>query len=436
MFRRSIRRGPQFGPESPRSSAAPTVALSGSQPDFSRTWKKHLCVIWIAQFMSAIGFSFGLPFISYLMQEDMGITDEKQLAYWIAAFSAACPLTMMFFSPVWGALGDRYGRKKMLLRSYVGGAVAIGLISIAQDPVTLVILRVVQGAFCGTMSASQTLLSTQTPREHTGFALGALNSAMFSGTIAGSFAGGYIAEYAGYRPAFLISAVCMALAFVAVYFFFREYPHARDTAPGPTGLRGVVRALRPETAQIAYLLPILVIMGLVMFSRSFDNSFVPIFVQQLHGDIRGASRITGALSGLCGLAGVVSGFLLGYLADHYPPGRLAVISAILAAGFVCCISCIHAIVMLFVLRFAMIFMSSGIDPAMQIWLARKTDESSRGQMFGWASAMRCLGLGLAPLAGGPIVAHLGIRCIFIVGAYFFVVTAWMVRLAMRRYREA
>ena len=192
MVRRFIRRGPQFGPDSPRSSAAaPTVALSGSQPDFSRTWKKYLCVIWIAQFMSAIGFSFGLPFISYLMQEDMGITDEKQLAYWIAAFSAACPLTMMFFSPIWGALGDRYGRKKMLLRSYVGGAVAIGLISIAQDPVTLVFLRVVQGAFCGTMSASQTLLSTQTPREHTGFALGALNSAMFSGTIAGSFAGGY-----------------------------------------------------------------------------------------------------------------------------------------------------------------------------------------------------------------------------------------------------
>ncbi|MBO7089103.1 MAG: MFS transporter, partial [Lentisphaeria bacterium] len=393
MVRRFIRRGPLFGPESPRSSAAPTVALSGSQPDFSRTWKKHLCVIWIAQFMSAIGFSFGLPFISYLMQEDMGITDEKQLAYWIAAFSAACPLTMMFFSPVWGALGDRYGRKKMLLRSYVGGAVAIGLISIAQDPVTLVILRVVQGAFCGTMSASQTLLSTQTPREHTGFALGALNSAMFSGTIAGSFAGGYVAEYAGYRPAFLISAVCMALAFVAVYFFFREYPHARNTPPGPNGLRGVVRALRPETAQIAYLLPILVIMGLVMFSRSFDNSFVPIFVQKLHGDIRGASRITGALSGLCGLAGVVSGFLLGYLADHYPPGRLAVISSVLTAAFMFSISFVWGLAALFVLRFAMIFMGSGIEPAMQIWLAKKTDERSRGQMFGWASAMRCLGLG-------------------------------------------
>jgi len=416
------------------ADAPGSVRLSDSLPDLNRTWKSHLCVIWLAQFMSAIGFSFGLPFISYLLQKDMGVTNKAELAYWIAAFSAACPLTMMFFSPVWGALGDRYGRKKMLLRSYVGGAVALGLISVAQSPVMLIVLRVIQGAFCGTMSASQALISTQTPREHNGFALGALNSAMFSGNIAGAFAGGYVAEYAGYRPAFVVSALCMVMAFVAVFFFFREYytpPESKSS-----GFRGVVHALRPETAQISLLLPILIIMGLVMFARSFDNSFVALFVQQLHGGIEGASKITGALNGLCGLAGVVSGFLLGYLADHYPPGRLAVISASMTAVFMLSISLVRSLTALFFLRFASTFMSSGIDPAMQIWLAKKTDERSRGQMFGWASAMRCLGLGLAPLAGGPIVAHLNIRCVFVAGAVFFILTAYLVRLAMRRYRES
>ena len=412
-----------------------SAGLSGSSrpPDFNKTWKRHLCVIWSAQFLSAIGFSFGLPFISYLMQEDMGITDKAELAYWVAAFSAACPLTMMFFSPVWGTLGDHYGRRKMLLRSYVGGAVAIGLISVAQTPLQLVALRVVQGAFCGTMSASQALISTQTPREHTGFALGALNSAMFSGTIAGAFAGGYVAEFAGYRPAFVVSALCMVMAFVLVFFFSHEYytPPQRNAS----GMRGMLHALQPETAQLMLNLPILLIMGLVMFSRSFDNSYVPLFIQELHGGIDGASRITGALSGLCGLAGVVSGFLLGYLADHYPPGRLAIISALLTAAFMFSISFVWGLTALFLLRFAMIFMSSGIDPAMQIWLAKKTDERSRGQMFGWASAMRCLGLGLAPLAGAPIAAKLGVRFIFAGGSLFFVLTAVLVWLTMRHYRE-
>ena len=239
-------------PQLQRQSAdAPaSVRLSGtSSPDFSKTWKRQLCVIWSAQFLSAIGFSFGLPFISYLMQEDMGVTDKAELAYWVAAFSAACPLTMMFFSPVWGALGDQYGRRKMLLRSYIGGAVAVGLISVAQTPLQLVMLRVIQGAFCGTMSASQALISTQTPREHTGFALGALNSAMFSGTIAGAFAGGYVAELAGYRLAFAISALCFVLSFIAVFFFSREY---YTPPPGKaSGMRGMLHAIRPGTAQLA-----------------------------------------------------------------------------------------------------------------------------------------------------------------------------------------
>ena len=99
------------------------------------------------------------------------------------------------------------------------------------------------------------------------------------------------------------------------------------------------------------------------------------------------------------------------------------------------ISFVWGLAALFILRFAMIFMSSGIDPAMQIWLAKKTDERSRGQMFGWASAMRCLGLGLAPVAGGPIAANLGIRFIFAGGSVFFILTALFVLLAMRYYKE-
>ena len=83
----------------PAEAPAVSVRLSGGNaPDFTKTWKRHLCVIWTAQFLSAIGFSFGLPFISYLMQEDMGVTDKAELAYWVAAFSAAC---VSFFVLLW-----------------------------------------------------------------------------------------------------------------------------------------------------------------------------------------------------------------------------------------------------------------------------------------------------------------------------------------------
>ena len=69
----------------------------------------------------------------------------------------------------------------MLLRSYLGGVLVLGLMGVVHAPVYLILLRLVQGALCGSVSAAQTLVATHTPEEHSGFALGSLNSAVFSG---------------------------------------------------------------------------------------------------------------------------------------------------------------------------------------------------------------------------------------------------------------
>lgn len=45
------------------------------------------------------------------------------------------------------------------------------------------------------------------------------------------------------------------------------------------------------------------------------------------GDLR-----TGALQVFCGIAGVLSGFLLGYLADRHLPGMIAIYSALITGA--------------------------------------------------------------------------------------------------------
>ena len=87
-------------------------------------WKKNLAVIWLSQFLSIMGFSFAMPFAPYYIQ-DLGVTDPVRLKLWISVFAAAAPLTLAVFSPVWGALADRYGRRIMLLRANFAGAVVV-----------------------------------------------------------------------------------------------------------------------------------------------------------------------------------------------------------------------------------------------------------------------------------------------------------------------
>src|SRR5205807_1772568 len=93
----------------------------------------------------------------------------------------ASGLAMAIASPIWGVLGDRFGRKPMLIRSMVGGALTVGLVAFAQNPAQLVVLRFLQGATSGTVAAATSLVAAETPRSRVGWALGVVTSAVALG---------------------------------------------------------------------------------------------------------------------------------------------------------------------------------------------------------------------------------------------------------------
>src|SRR5256885_8146483 len=101
---------------------------------------------------------------------------------------------MAIASPIGGILGDRYGRKPMLIRSMLGGAITVGLIFFAQNPAELVVLRLLQGATSGTVAAATALVAAETPRSRVGWALGVVTSAVALGSAIGPVVGGFARE--------------------------------------------------------------------------------------------------------------------------------------------------------------------------------------------------------------------------------------------------
>ena len=222
----------------------------------------------------------------------------------------------------------------------------------------------------------------------------------------------------------------MLIPFLLVLFGVHEY-----FVPLLHNHRGFFSSITPKKRHLALALPLLFLMGTVMFARQFDSSFIPLFVQDINGGIDGASAWTGALQAFCGIAGVLSGFLLGYLADRHPPGVIAIYSALITAGFMFSLTFAHSMFFLFSARFAMIFASSGLDPALQIWLCRKTIPQTRGLIFGWAASARSFGWFMAPLAGGIVTKYLGIRWLFVVGPVFFILIMFLIMRVMRRFSD-
>lgn len=391
-------------------------------------WKRNLYFIMASQFFAIMGFSFAVPFVPFYLQE-MGVRDSHELKMWIMLFNFAAPLTLAIFSPIWGTLSDRYGRRLMLLRANFGCVIVLFLMGIATSPGMLVLLRLLQGILTGTVTASQTMVSVHAPKDRIGFSLGMLSAAVCSGNTSGSFFGGMFAEAFGYRMAFIAGSGIMLLATLLVLFGTEEYVAKRKEQ------NGNLQKLRFNPGNLGATRLILLTIsaiGLVMF---FDAGWLPLLVQEIHGGLRGASFLTGSLAAIGGIAGFIAGPVIGRLADRITPPMIARFSS-LCAGFMTILTAVAwCFPFLFFTRFCTAFCAGGLDPVFQIWLSKVTPEKDRGFVFGWAATARSTGWMCAPLISGAVAWLAGVRAIFFAAAAFYFLLVPLISFIVRRLEK-
>jgi MFS transporter, DHA1 family, multidrug resistance protein len=391
-------------------------------------WRRNLLLVGGSQFLSMMAFTFAFPFIPFYMQE-LGVTDPIKLKLCISAFAAAAPISLAIFAPIWGAVGDRYGRKLMLLRANWGAVFFLTLMGLADSVVMLIVVRTIQGVLTGTMTAAQTLVAAHTPRERSGLALGTLSAGVFSGSMAGSMLGGVFADAFGYRHAFFASAVIMVFAAV-LSSIARE-----DFTPPPAATRLFVSPA-VGYAKLRPLLGILLLGGAVAGAQQFAGPFLPLLVQEINGGIEGASRLTGGLFAVASVAGFLSGITMGHLADRMDIGRLGLMAAVVAAIFMAPQAFVHTMPPLYVLRFGVAFAAGGLAPTLQACLSKHANAADRGFIFGWAGTLRALGWGVTPIISGSVASLWGVRAVFPVGGALFLLLAAALPLVLRQKFKA
>ena len=367
-----------------------------------------------------------LPFAPYYMQ-DLGITDPERLKLWVALFGAATPLALAIFSPIWGALADRFGRRVMLFRAHTAAGLVLAGMGFATSVPTLIVLRWFQGMFTGTVTAAMTMAATGTPSERSGLAIGTLSASIYCGGMAGSFLGGVLAHYFGYRVPCFVAGALQLLCTVLIFFGTREH-FVRPK------IKGFInpRRFRVRVAQLLVALPALGLIALMSGTRTFDMSFLPLLVQEINGGLEGASLWSGALNAVGGIAGLCVGLVLGKMADRLEPARVVRFSSFWAALLMAVHGLAQGFLILVPARFAMVFFSGSLEPTINIWLAKITPERRRGFVFGWAACARSIGWMAAPLLSGLIAATLGLRFIYAAGAGLFLLLFPLVPLVIRR----
>ena len=375
-------------------------------------WKRNLLRVWLAQFLATAGFCFATPFIPFYIKE-IGVSDPAQATMWVAAFAAAGNLALLLSAPVWGFLSDIYGRRLMVLRATFVCGLLMPLMAFVPGVTSLVAIRFLVGLFAGTVTASQILVSSNTPMEHCGFALGSLTSAVFGGRMAGTAMGGIVVDTFGYRAAFFICGMTLITAGFIVLFSVTE--HFEKTTTLRRKMTGFKFRL-PDFGAVWWILLLMMLMG---FAVRFDAPFMPLLVEEINGPDKAATW-TGIIASMSAVTGIFAGPLLGWLADRWSPQKIAMWSAGLAGLLMIPQGLATGLVMLAVARLGMIFFASGLMSVFQIWLAKSTPDSKRGMLFGWGTSVRSSGWFLGSLVGGAVTMNLGVRWVFFCAAILFI----------------
>jgi len=392
----------------------------------TRGWKRNLYVIWAAELVAIAGFTVVLPFLPYYVQE-LGVTDQGQVQMWSALLFTGQAITMAIFAPIWGSLADRYGRKLMVVRAMFGGAVLLCAMGFVRNVQQLAILRALQGCVTGTVPAATTLVASSVPRQRSGYALGLLQMAIYSGASVGPLLGGLVADAFGYRAAFWVTATLLFAAGLGVFFLVEERvePSRRKEDSSAEG-SGPAEGFRQGLALVLGSQTLLFMFGtrvVMHFGSGIMGPMLPLFVQSLMPDRDRVASVTGLITGAGAATGALGAVALGRVGDRIGHQRVLGACALGAAALYAPQFLATTPTELLILQAAAGVATGGIMASVSATLAQLAPEGRQGVVYGLDSSANSVARAIAPMAGAAIAASLGIRFIFLCAAGVFALAA-------------
>lgn len=384
-------------------------------------WKRTVYILTFGVFLTSVGLSQVAPILPLYFKE-LGIPTLEGTALWSGLSLGLTYVMVALTSPFWGKLADRKGRKLILLRASLGMAITNIFCALVVAPYQLLLARILQGLVSGFYSGSVTLVASQTPKDHTGWALGLIASGSLGGSLLGPIIGGYMADLFGIRSTFWIVAFFLFLAFLLTLFYVKE-----DFKPtAKKGRQGIVYLFKSlEHSRLLIIMAVssfiyaIAFMSLQPIITIYIEDLVPAGTTQL-------ALLSGIVFSATGLAQMLSSSPLGRLIDRIGPHRVLFYSLLYVAVLTVPQAYITNVYHLAILRFFIGFGLGGLLPAINTFVSNNCPREYTGQVFSYNQSAQFFGYFLGSIGGAWYMSMFGFTNLFwVTGALFFLNAIWI-----------
>ena len=280
-----------------------------SPPPARDGWRRLLALYSLAGFVEAV-FWGQMSAFTPLHLPRLGVA-AADIPAWTGAITAISGLLGLPFLPFWGALADRYGRKPIIIRSFLAHFLAAVVTLLAPNVIVFVLGRAVMSFALGNSGLMMTTLAERVPAGRLGLALTIMNTAGPIGVFAGPLAGGPLVDRHGLPVLLALDAVLLGAVILALGRGYRDTYRGTSRQPLLHMALGSV-VLIGRSARLRALFPALFFL---FAGWMLAMTYVPLAVTALYqGEDPGTA--VGLVLGAGGLLALVLGPALGALADR------------------------------------------------------------------------------------------------------------------------
>jgi DHA1 family tetracycline resistance protein-like MFS transporter len=373
--------------------------------------RSALAILFVIVFVDLLGFGMVIP-VMPLYAERLGASDA-----WIGLLAAGYSLMQFVFSPIWGRLSDRIGRRPVLLASIAMTAVAFAMYGAASSFAILLASRLFAGAATANIAIARAFVADVTPPEGRAKGMGLIGAAFGLGFVLGPAIGGFLSQHVAVSfPPYLAAALAAANG-LGAYFVLPE-PEERSVRDEARRVRfaeffGEMR--RPGIRRLIW------VFGLTVLAFAAMESTYALLVTKRYaldlGDISYLFAYIGAL------IVVVQGGLIGRLTRAYGEKKLLVAGLALQAVALAALP--YAVTTAgLVVATAPLAVGSGLSqPSLASLLSRFARAEDQGGTLGIGESAAALGRVIGPVSGTWTFQNVSMGFPYLAGAAVMAVCA-------------
>jgi DHA1 family tetracycline resistance protein-like MFS transporter len=345
-----------------------------------------------------LGFGIIIPVFGFIFfpEKDGLLTSQynaDELTRLYVILVASFSLGAFFGAPFTGALSDRYGRKYMLIFTYITNLLGYMLFIYGITHAHygyMYLARIGAGLTGGSLLIIQSSLADVSTPENKTRNFGLTGIAFGLGFIIGAFLGGVLSDpsncsWFNLTTPFWAAALIFFINIIFLIFFFKETNHHRNdkSISVLTGPKNIIKAIKSGN-----LLHLFFIVFLITLSFNF---FVQLFQFYIMDKFHYSRTGVGGILGIFGLLiAIAQGVILPILAKRYSTYNLLKYSLPLFALSYLIILYPTQISHLILAVFILVIMQGISFPTSLAIISNKADKSTQGEMIGINQSVQSL----------------------------------------------